>query len=68
MLDNMHKGTSHTGKVPERPLLRKQLHDRLHLLETELQSAIQSERYEDAAKYRDEIVQVRQEAGISSEI
>ena len=67
MLDNMHKGTIHTGKVPERALLRKQLHDRLHALETELQSAIQSERYEDAAKFRDEIVQVRQEAGIPSE-
>lgn len=67
MLDNMHKGTVHTGKIPERALLRKQLHDRLHALETELQSAIQSERYEDAAKFRDEIVQVRQEAGISSE-
>ncbi len=66
MLDNMHKGTVHTGKVPERALQRKLLHDRLSELETELQSAIKAERYEDAAKYRDEIVQVRQEAGLPS--
>lgn len=65
MLDNMHKGTVHVGKVPARALERKQLHDRLHALETELQSAIQAERYEDAAKFRDEILQVREAAGLT---
>ena len=64
MLDNMHKGTAHTGKVPERALERKSLHDRLHQLETDLKDAIQAERYEDAAKYRDEISQVREAAGL----
>jgi protein arginine kinase activator len=65
MLDNMHKGTVHVGKIPERALLRKQLHDRLQNLETSLSEAIKSERYEDAAKFRDEIVQVREEAGLA---
>ncbi|MCC5024696.1 MAG: UvrB/UvrC motif-containing protein [Candidatus Synoicihabitans palmerolidicus] len=66
MLDNMHKGTAHVGKVPERALKRKQLYDRLSELETELQSAIKAERYEDAAKFRDDIVQVREAAGMSA--
>jgi protein arginine kinase activator len=60
MLDNMHKGTAHVGKVPQRALDRKSLHDRLAKLESELQEAIRSERYEEAARFRDEIQQVRQ--------
>jgi protein arginine kinase activator len=60
MLDNMHKGTSHTGKVPQKALDRKSLYDRLTQLEVNLDEAIKSERYEDAARYRDEITQVKQ--------
>jgi protein arginine kinase activator len=60
ILDSMHKGTTHIGKVPQRALDRKSLYERLTKLETELDLAIKSERYEDAARYRDEIHQVRQ--------
>ena len=60
MLENMHNGTSHTGKVPHRALERKSLYDRLTKLETDLTEAIKSERYEDAARTRDEIAQVKQ--------
>jgi protein arginine kinase activator len=60
ILDNMHKGTSHAGKVPRRALERRSLYERLTKLETELDQAIKSERYEDAARFRDEIHQVRQ--------
>ena len=60
MLDNMHKGTTHTGKVPQRALERKSLYDRLTKLELDLTEAIKSERYEDAARARDEISQVKQ--------
>ncbi len=63
MLDNMHKGTVHTGKVPQKALERKNLHDRLSELETSLDDAIKTERYEDAARYRDEINQVKQAFG-----
>ncbi len=59
MLDSMHKGSTHTGKVPSRALARKSLYERLTQLETELDQAIKAERYEDAARYRDEISQVR---------
>ncbi len=60
MLDTMHKGSSHTGKIPQRAIARKSLYERLTQLETELDQAIKSERYEDAARYRDELTQVRQ--------
>ncbi|MFZ5494009.1 MAG: UvrB/UvrC motif-containing protein [Verrucomicrobiota bacterium] len=62
MLETMHKGSSHTGKVPQRALDRRSLYERLTKLESELDQAIKAERYEDAARYRDEITQVRQAA------
>ncbi len=60
MLDNMHKGTAHTGKVPQKSLERKTLHDRLTELESSLGQAVKTERFEDAARYRDEISQLKQ--------
>lgn len=60
MLENMHSGVSHSGKVPTRALERKNLYDRLTKLELDLSEAIKSERYEDAARTRDEINQVKQ--------
>jgi protein arginine kinase activator len=63
MLEGMHNGTSHSGKVPHRALERKSLYDRLTKLELDLTEAIKSERYEDAARTRDEINQVKQAFG-----
>jgi protein arginine kinase activator len=63
MLDNMHKGTTHTGKVPHKALDRQSITERLSKLEGSLDEAIKSERYEDAARYRDEIQQVKQAVG-----
>ena len=63
MLDSMHKGTTHTGKVPHRALERKSLYDRLTRLELDLTDAVKTERYEDAARTRDEINQVKQAVG-----
>ncbi len=60
MLENMHNGISHTGKVPTRALERRSVYDRLTRLEIDLTEAIKSERYEDAARARDEINQVKQ--------
>ncbi|MBI5692513.1 MAG: UvrB/UvrC motif-containing protein [Verrucomicrobia bacterium] len=60
MLENMHNGVAHTGKVPTRSLERKTLYDRLTKLELDLTEAIRTERYEDAARARDEINQVKQ--------
>jgi protein arginine kinase activator len=63
MLDGMHKGTAHTGKVPKVALSRRSLSERLNHLETSLTEAIKLEHYEDAARFRDEINQVKQSAG-----
>jgi protein arginine kinase activator len=60
MLESMHNGTAHSGKIPHSALERKSLNDRLTKLETDLTEAINSERYEDAARTRDEISQVKQ--------
>lgn len=66
MLDGMHKGTKHTGKIPQAALARKSLYERLTKLELDLTDAIKTERYEDAARTRDEISQVKQSANQSS--
>lgn len=55
VLSNMHKGLTHLGKVPARSIERKTLHDRLAALEKQINDAVQAERYEDAARLRDEI-------------
>lgn len=55
VLSNMHKGLTHLGKVPARSIERKTLQDRLTFLEKQIQEAIDAERYEDAARLRDEI-------------
>jgi protein arginine kinase activator len=60
MLDGMHRGTVHAGKVPQRALARKTLHDRLSRLEVDLSDAVKAERYEDAARCRDEISRVKE--------
>ena len=60
MLETMQKSSTHTGKVPHNIADMKLLYERLTQLENELDQAIKSERYEDAARYRDEITQVRQ--------
>jgi len=62
MLMGMHKGTVHVGKVPRRSLDSKLLKDRLSKLELDLTEAIKTERYEDAARFRDEIAMMKQTA------
>jgi protein arginine kinase activator len=59
MLDNMHKGTRHVGKVPHKAIERRTLLERIATLEADLASAIKAERYEDAARLRDELAQIR---------
>jgi protein arginine kinase activator len=60
MLENMHKGPVHVGKVPHRALDRKTILEKLSRLEEDLRKAVAAERYEEAARYRDEINEARQ--------
>jgi len=58
-LAGMHKGEIHKGKVPARALERKTYEDRLNTLESDLKIAIQEELYENAARVRDEIIELK---------
>jgi protein arginine kinase activator len=55
LLKAMHKGTSHTGKMPERVWRQHELSERMKSLEMDLQKAVQDEDYENAAQLRDQI-------------
>lgn len=61
MLGDMHKDVVHRGKVPTKSLARRSIQERLADLEKNLQDAIKSENYEDAARYRDQIRQLKQD-------
>ena len=67
MLDNMHKGTRHAGKVPEKALRRRSLVERVAELEMQLSEAIKTERYEDAARLRDGLAEARREAAAQTD-
>lgn len=64
MLRGMHKGPKHLGKVPKGLAETHAKHAKLKELRGELEQAIASESYEDAAKLRDAIHKVSQE-GVS---
>ncbi len=55
MLRGMHKGATHTGKVPEGLMAQQVRHQRIEELRIRLDQAIASESYEEAAGIRDEI-------------
>lgn len=55
LLKTMHKGTRHTGKVPESLRESRDQADRLKLLQKKLAKAIEQEDFEQAASLRDEI-------------
>ena len=55
VLEDMHAGTAHKGKIPDVALSRQTIMAKLNSLENALHRAISEEAYEDAAKFRDEI-------------
>lgn len=59
LLSNMHRGVRHKGKSPAGMLARLAVRERLQKLKQELHEAISTERYEDAARFRDEITQIQ---------
>ena len=58
LLKSMHKGTRHTGKVPEALRRARDYSDHLKSLQKKLAKAIEEENFEEAAVLRDEIKQV----------
>ncbi|MEY2410343.1 MAG: protein arginine kinase activator [Verrucomicrobiota bacterium] len=59
MLKTMHKGTKHTGKVPQSLQQSRELSDRIKSLEKKLAKAVAEEDFEQAASMRDEIKTTR---------
>ena len=55
LLENIHGDTQHDGKVPRRAPDESRRQYRLIRLRNELQTAVENEAYEDAARLRDEI-------------
>jgi protein arginine kinase activator len=55
LLKAMHRGDRHVGKVPSREGIRVRMTAEISDLETQLQEAIAAERFEDAARMRDQI-------------
>ncbi len=59
MLQGMHKEAEHKGKIPQRSLARLSLKKKITLLEDQLDDAVSEERFEDAARLRDELAGMR---------
>ena len=55
LLEDMHVGTAHDGKIPETLLNRLHEENERKALERAMKTAIESEEYEDAARLRDEL-------------
>lgn len=54
LLKRLHGGTEHTGKMPGAVSERAALKKRIELLRQTMRTAVEEERFEDAAKLRDE--------------
>lgn len=65
VLEDMHVGISHVGKIPEVALSRQSTSAQLDKLEKALAQAISNEAYEEAAKFRDQIKSLKEDlAGV----
>ncbi len=60
LLKAMHKGTRHVGKSPSRLMTEGQLQGSLERLGAELEEAVRDERYEDAARLKHQIAEVKE--------
>ena len=67
MISSVHGTTTHTGDVPAKYRAMQKRADRLEALNKELKKAIREEDYESAAKLRDEIKSLQQEANEKGE-
>ncbi|PTX97410.1 excinuclease ABC subunit B [Verrucomicrobia bacterium LW23] len=61
ILKDMHRGTTHKGKVPRRFARAQIMATKLKDLQDELSLAVQEENYEQAASLRDQILQLESE-------
>lgn len=55
VLEEMHLGTVHKGKIPEKSMKQTSLSEKISALKAQLAQAIKDEAYEEAALIRDEL-------------
>src|SRR5437773_1913528 len=60
LLKTMHKATRHSGKVPQALRLSKDFKEKIKALQKKLDKAVADEDFEQAAKVRDEMKQVKE--------
>ncbi|REJ71741.1 MAG: hypothetical protein DWQ34_27915 [Planctomycetota bacterium] len=61
LLESIHSETQHVGKIPQRtPAISRKQHDLIRL-RSDLKSAVQNEKYEEAADLRDRIRRLEEE-------
>lgn len=63
VLKTMHKGTRHAGKIPRGLKLGRDIQERIKTLQHSLDEAIAVENYEEAARLRDAIKQLKENPG-----
>ncbi|MDC0363133.1 UvrB/UvrC motif-containing protein [Opitutales bacterium] len=66
LLDGMHAGVKHFGKVPSRSVKKKSQDDSEELLNKELKKAVEEENYEKAAKLRDRLKKLQAKSSASA--
>ena len=63
LLKAMHKGLTHTGKIPSRLYRSLQIDNQKKNLQRDLQKAVEEERYESAAEIRDQLRKLEEGIG-----
>jgi len=61
-LDGMHPGLSHRGKIPHRALDRVDNQTKIERAERSLRNAVDAEDYEEAARFRDQLITLRSDS------
>ena len=66
LLDGMHAGVKHLGKVPKRTVKKKNTDDSEEILSLELKKAVEEENYEKAAKLRDRLKKLQSKSSTTA--
>jgi protein arginine kinase activator len=68
LLKAMHKGTRHIGKVPSKAVHTIAISEKIKELTEELDKAVRTEKYEDAAQIRDQIRELESKLKVTGSV
>jgi protein arginine kinase activator len=68
LLKAMHKGTRHMGKIPSKAAHTIALSEKLRELSEELEKAVHTEKYEEAARIRDQIRELESKLKVTGSV